>query len=139
MFADMFTQCLKTCLPNLWRHAQQTFEDMFTQAGCHNPSPRGYIVDRKFALSHRKFQLISTHLLLSQVDLVKLSKISYFFLNKINSFERGIYFLWKSFIKFNLCYDKYVFKLPQWLEILTIFTREYRVLTGNLDIVKTQP
>ena len=62
------------------------------------------------------------------------SEISYFFLEKINSFvfETRIYFLWKLFIKFS--YDKYVFKLPRWLEILIIFTREYRVLTGNLEI-----
>ena len=103
-------------------------------SGCHNPRQRGNIVDRKFALSHRKFQLISTHLLLSWVYWVKLSEKSYFFLEKINSFQTGIYFLWKLFIKFNLCYDKYVFVLPRWLEILTIFTREYRVLTGNLEI-----
>ena len=36
-------------------------------SGCHNPRPRGHIVDRKFALSHRKFQLISMRLILSRV------------------------------------------------------------------------
>jgi len=61
--------------------------------GCHNPSQRGNIVDRKLAWSHRKFRLISTHLLLLRVDCVKLSEISYFFLENINSFEKGIYFL----------------------------------------------
>ena len=34
-----------------------------------------------------------THLLLLQLDFVKLSEISYFFLENINSFEKGIYFL----------------------------------------------
>ena len=62
-------------------------------SGCHNPSQRGNIVDRKLAWSHRKFRLISTHLLLLRVDCVKLSEISYFFLENINSFEKGIYFL----------------------------------------------
>ena len=28
------------------------------QSGCHNSSPRGYIVDRKFALGHKRCQLI---------------------------------------------------------------------------------
>ena len=36
-------------------------------------------------------------------------------------------------IKLNLCYDRYIFVLSWWLDILTIFTHEYRVLTGNLD------
>ena len=107
---------------------------MHSTPGCHNPSQRGNIVDRKLAWSHRKFRLISTHLLLLRVDWVKLSEISYFFLEKINSFETGFYFLSKLFIKFNLCYDKYVFVLPRWLEILTISTRDYRNLTGNLEI-----
>ena len=33
----------------------------FMGAGCHNPSPRGHIVDRKFALGHRKGQFISVY------------------------------------------------------------------------------
>ena len=31
MFVDMCTIYLKTCLPNLWRHAQLMFGDMFTK------------------------------------------------------------------------------------------------------------
>ena len=89
---------------------------LISRPGCHNPSQRGNIVDRKFALSHRKFQLISAFLLLLRVDWVKLSEICYFFLEKINSFETVIYFLWILFIQFNLCYDKYVFVLTCWLE-----------------------
>ena len=72
-------------------------------SGCHNPSQRG---NGKFALSHRKFPLVAMHLLLSWVDWVKLGEINYFFLEKINCFETGNYFLWKLFIKLNLCCDK---------------------------------
>ena len=32
-----------------------------------------------------------------------------------------------------ICYDKYIFALLRMLDILTIFTCEYRVLTGNLE------
>ena len=88
----------------------------YGQTGCHNPRQRGNIVDRKLTLSHRKFQLIFAFLLLLRVDWVKLSEICYFFLEKINSFETVIYFLWIFFIQFNLCYDKYVFVLTCWLE-----------------------
>ena len=72
---------------------QKKHEARMMQSGCHNPMPRGHIVPRKFALSHRKFQLISTHLLLLRVNWVKLSDIRYLSLQKINSCDKKNFLL----------------------------------------------